>query len=217
MLQEPPESPVREETLPEAPGKPSGLSSFNESYRGVPPWDIGRPQPAFAQLAASENLGEDIVDVGCGTGEHAILFASMGYRALGVDSAPLAIEKARAKASQRGSNAKFIVADALHLESLNRQFDAAVDSALFHVFSDRDREAYVDSLRAVLRPGGRYYMLCFSNKEPVGWGGPRRVFKREILKSFSDGWRVNYVRPAKIETAFHEKGGEGWFSKVTKA
>jgi len=193
------------------------MSFFNEAYRGVPPWDIGRPQPVFARLAVDEDLGNDIIDVGCGTGEHAILFASRGYRVLGVDSAPLAVEKAKAKASQRGSKAEFLVADALHLANLHRQFDVAIDSGLFHVFSDSDREAYVGSLRAILRPRGRYYMLCFSDKEPVGWGGPRRIFKREILRSFSDGWNVDYVRPAKFASAYHERGGEAWFSKVTKA
>ena len=192
------------------------MSFFNEAYRGIPPWDIGRPQPVFAKLATDEDLGEEVIDVGCGTGEHAVLFASRGYRVLGVDSAPLAIEKARAKASQRGSKAEFAVADALHLDRLRRRFDSAIDSGLFHVFSDSDRAAYVRSLGAVLRPHGRYYMLCFSDREPVDWGGPRRVFKEEILKSFSDGWRVDYVRPAKFESAFHGRGGEAWFSKVTK-
>jgi ubiquinone/menaquinone biosynthesis C-methylase UbiE len=192
------------------------MSFFNDSYRGVPPWDIGRPQSVFARLAANEDLGNDVIDVGCGTGEHAILFASRGYMVLGVDSAPLAIEKARAKASQRGSKAEFLVADALRLSELGRQFDTAIDSGLFHVFSDRDREVYVEGLRSVLRPRGRFYMLCFSEKEPIGWGGPRRIFKHEILKSFSKGWHVNYVHPAKFESAFHERGGEAWFSKVTR-
>jgi ubiquinone/menaquinone biosynthesis C-methylase UbiE len=169
----------------------------------------------FARLAVSEDLGNEIIDIGCGTGEHAMLFASSGYKVLGVDSAPLAIEKARIKASQRSSTAKFVVADALHLAELHRQFDVAIDSGLFHVFSDRERVTYVESLRAVLRPRGRYYMLCFSDKEPVGWGGPRRVFKREILRSFSDGWHVDYVRPAKFKSA-HGIGGEAWFSKITK-
>lgn len=146
-----------------------------------------------------------------------MLFASRGYRVLGIDSAPLAIEKARAKASQRESKVEFLVADALRLHELRRQFDVAIDSGLFHVFSDRERVSYVESLKSVLRPGGRYYMLCFSDKEPVGWGGPRRIFEHEIQDTFSHGWRVNYVRPARFESAFHERGGRAWFSKVTKA
>ena len=170
----------------------------------------------FTKLVASEDLGEEVIDVGCGTGENTMLFAASGYKALGVDSAPLAIEKARAKASQRGSKAEFVLADALHLAELHRQFDVAIDSGLFHVFSNRERATYVESLGDVLRPGGRYYMLCFSDREPVGWGGPRRVFRHEILTSFSDGWHVDYVRPARFESAFRERGGEAWFTKVTR-
>lgn len=192
------------------------MSFFNEAYQGVPPWDIGRPQKEFVKLAESGQVDGDVIDVGCGTGENAMLFAARGNRVLGVDSAPIAIEKARAKASQRVSKAEFIVADALHLGELHRRFDVAIDSGLFHVFSDRDRAMFVESIGAVLRPKGSYYMLCFSDREPKGWGGPRRVSKVEILQSFSRGWRVNYVRPARFESAFHERGGGAWFSKVTK-
>ena len=192
------------------------MSFFNESYRGVPPWDIGRPQHEFAKLAESGEVAGDVLDVGCGTGEHAILFATRGNRVLGVDSAPLAIERARAKGSQRGSKAEFAVADALHLARLGRSFDVAIDCGLFHTFSDGEREAFVESLRSVLRPKGKYYMLCFSDQEPVSWGGPRRVSRREILRCFSEGWRVNYIHPARIETSFHDRGGKGWFAKITK-
>jgi 2-polyprenyl-3-methyl-5-hydroxy-6-metoxy-1,4-benzoquinol methylase len=132
------------------------LSSFNEAYQGVPPWDIGRPQREFVKLAESGEVDGDVIDVGCGTGENAMLFASKGNRVLGVDSAPLAIEKAREKASRRGSKAGFTVVDALGLTELHRQFDVVIDSGLFHVFSDSDRVKFVENIRIVLRPEGRY-------------------------------------------------------------
>jgi ubiquinone/menaquinone biosynthesis C-methylase UbiE len=191
------------------------LSFFNESYRGFPPWDIGRPQKEFVTLSDKGEVNGDVIDVGCGTGEHAIFFATRGHRVLGVDSAPLAIEKARAKATQRGSKAEFKVADALHLDLLGRQFDTAIDSGLFHVFSDSERPVYRESLASVLRPDGRYFMLVFSDKEP-DWGGPRRISKQEILDTFSVGWRVEFVRRAKFEDAFHGKGGEAWLSGLTR-
>lgn len=190
---------------------------FNDAYRGVPPWDIGRPQPEFLKLAESGEAAGGVIDVGCGTGEHAILFASHGYDSLGVDAAPLAIERAREKASQRGSKALFVVADALNLGVLRRRFGSVIDSGLFHVFADEERERYVASLESVIEPGGRYYMLCFSDREPADWGGPRRVTKEEIRSAFSEGWRVESIRRAEFASIYHDRGGgKAWFSTIAK-
>ena len=52
-----------------------------------------------------------------------------------------------------------------------------IDSGLFHVFSNEDRQRYVEGLASVLRPGGKLFLLCFSDEEP-GTQGPRRVSKK---------------------------------------
>jgi len=156
-----------------------------------------------------------VIDLGCGTGEHSILFASKGHAVLGVDLAPRAIRKAEAKAAKRNSLARFKVADATNLQTLGRSFDMALDCGLFHVFPDRERAEYVESLLSVMRPGGEYYMLCFSDREP-DWGGPRRVKKQEILDSFSSGWRVESVRRAWLEAQLEGEGAEAWFCRILK-
>src|SRR5690242_3048363 len=132
---------------------------FNTSYSGQAPWDIGRPQPAFLRLADAGRLKGRVLDVGCGTGEHALMAAERGLPALGVDSASAAIAIAERKARERGLNARFLVWNAVQLESLGEQFDTVLDSGLFHVFDDDDRVDYVGSLRAALTPDGRYHML----------------------------------------------------------
>jgi ubiquinone/menaquinone biosynthesis C-methylase UbiE len=188
---------------------------FNESYRGTPPWDVGHPQAEFVKLANDGNIRERVLDVGCGTGENAIFFAGLGLEVCGVDGAPLAIEKAKRKASERGSRASFVVGDALHLEKLNQRFDTITDSGLFHVFSDDERVLFAKSLRSALNRGGTYFMLCFSDKEPAGWGGPRRVSEEEIRMTFRDGWRVDWIREARFESTFHSDGGYAWLSSIT--
>jgi SAM-dependent methyltransferase len=144
-----------------------------------------------------------------------MLFASRGHRVLGVDFAPRAIEKARAKAAERHSTAEFMVADALTLQSLGKTFDIALDSGLFHVFSDHERVDYVKALGAVLRPRGRYYMLCFSEREP-DWGGPRRIRKEEIVECFSSGWNVESIRPSRFESFDDGGEAEAWFCEISR-
>jgi len=92
------------------------------------PWDIGRPQPAFVRLADEGRLTARLLDAGCGTGENALLAASRGADVTGIDVAPTAIARARAKASERGLTARFEVADALDLGRLSLTVDTVIDS-----------------------------------------------------------------------------------------
>ena len=188
---------------------------FNESYIGTPPWDIGRPQPEFVRVAQEGGISGAVLDIGCGTGENAIFFAGIVPEVWGIDSAPLAIQKARKKALERNVSVKFDVGDALQLEGLKRKFDTITDCGLFHIFSDQERRLFVNSLRAGLSDAGTYFMLCFSDKEPTDWGGPRRVSKGEITDTFRR-WKVNYIREARIYTTFHDEGGRGWLASVTR-
>ena len=170
-------------------------AEWDSAYQDhLPPWDIGPPQPAFARLADSGLLAGRVLDAGCGTGEHALLAAAHGAEAMGVDVSARAIGKARGKAAERGLTARFEVADALHLERLGESFDTITDSGLFHVFDDADRARYVTSLATVIEPGGTYYMMCFSDRQPGVWG-PRRVRREEIRLAFSDGWAVESLTP----------------------
>ncbi len=189
---------------------------FNDDYRGSPPWDTGRPQPEFVNLGEDEVRGS-VIDVGCGTGEHSILFASRGHRTLGVDTAPLAIERAKAKTRDRNSTAEFEIADALELASLGRSFDTGIDSGLFHNLSDTERPLYARSLGSVIKSGGRMFILSFSDREPLGWGGPRRVSEREIRETFAQGWHVNYIRPAIFEITIHGGKAQAIFCSLTRS
>ena len=190
-------------------------AAFNESYRGSPPWDIGHPQVEFVRLAEEGAIKGRVLDVGCGTGENAMLFAGLGLEVWGVDAAPLAIEKAKRKATDRGARVAFEVRDALRLGEVQEKFDTITDSGLFHVFPDRQRVIFAQGLHSALITGGTYFMLCFSDEEPTGWGGPRRVSKEEIRTTFREGWRVDWIRAARFESKFHDDGGRAWLSSIT--
>ena len=98
-----------------------------------------------------------------------------------------------------------------------------IDSGLFHVFNDEDRRRYVEGLATVLKPGGRLFLLCFSDEEP-GTQGPRRVSRKEIARRLRRGLEhrvhraVRYeVRPDLKDFTFSEGGPKAWFVVVKKA
>lgn len=191
------------------------MLGFDAAYSGTPPWDIGRPQRAFHELAEAGAIRGRVLDVGCGTGEQALMAAGLGLEAIGVDLAPTAIGIARDKARDRGLQARFVVADALDLATLGERFDTVLDCGLFHIFADAERPLFVASLAAVTRPGGRYHLLCFSDRHP-GQFGPRRVRQDEIRSSFADGWRVDSIEPAILEITVNPAGAAGWLAAITR-
>jgi ubiquinone/menaquinone biosynthesis C-methylase UbiE len=174
------------------------LPDWDEVYRGTPPWDIGRPQPAFEALVNDGEIRPGrALDVGCGTGENAILLAKSGCTVTGIDLALDAISLAKAKAAERHVAAIFVAGNALELDRHFGEgaFDTVIDSGLFHVLTDEERPVYVRQVQRVLKPGGRYFMMCFSDKEPAGYG-PRRVSRREIEASFAPPFRIDYIKDA---------------------
>ena len=67
---------------------------FDAMYAGQPPWDIGRPQAAFAALGDAGLIHGRVLDVGCGTGEHVLMCADLGLDATGADLAQVALRAA---------------------------------------------------------------------------------------------------------------------------
>jgi cyclopropane fatty-acyl-phospholipid synthase-like methyltransferase len=195
--------------------------AFESFYAGKAPWDIGKPQAAF--VAAADRVAGPVLDAGCGTGDTALFFAARGLRVTGIDFVEEAIRRARAKAAQRGLAVDFRVQDALTLADTGERFASVIDSGLFHVFSDDDRRRYVRTLSQVLQPGGRLFLMCFSDEEP-GTEGPRRVSRQELDDAFADGWEVESVQPVRVEVnpefkamRFSEGGPRAWFAVIRRS
>ena len=201
--------------MSEQPGGRNLVAEFEAAYETTPPWDIGAPQPAFAILAANGRLRGRVLDVGCGTGEHALMAVEAGCEAVGIDIASTAIRLAEAKAAERSASARFVVGDARNLQVLGEQFDVVLDCGLFHLFDDEDRAPFVASLAGAVRVGGHYYMLCFSEDEPGGWG-PRRVTQSEIRDAFEHGWSVEAIEPTEIHVTVRAEPARSWFAAIAR-
>jgi cyclopropane fatty-acyl-phospholipid synthase-like methyltransferase len=195
-------------------------ATFENLYAGPAPWDIGKPQGRF--VAVADQVTSPVLDAGCGTGEHALFFAARGYRVVGIDFVEEAIRRARRKAAERGLTVEFLVKDATRLGDWGERFASVIDCGLFHVFSDEDRRRYVQGLARVLEPGGRLFLMCFSDEEP-GTEGPRRVSRQELYDAFADGWEVESMQPVQIEVnpaftevTFSEGGPKAWFAMIRR-
>ncbi len=194
---------------------------FQSMYAGQAPWDIGKPQPAF--VAVADQITGSVLDAGCGTGDHALFFAGRGCRVTGIDFVEEAITRATKKAEGRNLSVTFLVKDALDLKGWSERFGTVIDSGLFHVFSDPDRQRYVEGLASVVKPGGKLFLMCFSDEEP-GTQGPRRVSKQELQDAFAHGWVIESIEPTRFQVVpdlkdmqFSEGGPRAWFAVVRRA
>lgn len=170
---------------------------FDEAYHARPPWDIDGPQPEFARLLEQRLIGTRVLDVGCGTGENALFFAAGGLDVTGLDASSVAITRAQTKANQRRLAARFIHGDALTLADLGETFDTVTDSGLLHIFGDTDMRRVTEGVHTVLRPGGRYWLMCFS--EHATAPGPRRLTQQRIRELFQSGWHIHNIKAAQFE------------------
>ncbi len=196
-------------------------ATFETLYASQAPWDIGKPHKAFIDVA--DSISGSVLDAGCGTGDTALFLASRGHKVTGIDFLEEPIRRAKLKAAERGLNVTFLVKDAMTVKDWTERFDNVIDSGLFHVFSDEDRKRYAEGLATVMKPGGRLYLMCFSDEEP-GTQGPRRVSKKDLHAAFAQGWDIESIEPTRVETrpdlkefTFSEGGPKAWFAVIRRA
>lgn len=110
------------------------------------------------------NPARRALDLGCGSGRHAIALAKRGYKDIvGVDLSPTLLAQARQLAARDGAQIEFIERDMRNLEGLG-VFDLVIN--LFTSFgyfeSDEENESVVQAVSSVLRSGS-YFVLDFLN------------------------------------------------------
>jgi cyclopropane fatty-acyl-phospholipid synthase-like methyltransferase len=79
-------------------------------------------------------------------------------------------------------------------------YDTVLDAAVFHFFSNENRQLYMKNLEYLIKPGGLYIQLCYSEKETFD-KGPRRLTKTELNELFSSkhGWTIESIQDSVYE------------------
>ncbi|MDZ4169193.1 MAG: methyltransferase domain-containing protein [Coriobacteriia bacterium] len=140
-----------------------------------------------------------VLDLGCGTGGHAIPLALRGFAVVGVDRAPAMVEQAWAKGTEVGVSARFVEGDVRTFE-LGETFDAVISmfAVVSYQLTDDDLAAMFATARRHLREGG---VFVFD-----GWHGPAVIAQQPSVASktvsLPDGGTIaRTARPGHDESA----------------
>ena len=167
------------------------------AYRlGLTPWEkAGRDAAVqFNALLDREQQGSPpygrALDIGCGTGDHALNLARRGWDVTAVDFVPRALDTARAKTAEAGVYVQYVKADVTDMaEEVGGDFALLLDVGCFHGLKAQQRPAYVQQIQTVSRPGTTLLMLAFQpgRRPPVPL--PRGASRQELEQTFV-GWDV---------------------------
>lgn len=113
----------------------------------------------FAGLA-----GQQVLEVGCGTGVDLVRFAEGGARVTGIDLAESAIALARQNFAQRGLHARLLVGDGERLPFAQNRFDYVFAHGVVQYTADGRR--VVEEVQRVLRPGGQAVFQVYNR---ISW------------------------------------------------
>jgi len=99
----------------------------------------------------------NILDAGCGTGNHSIILTKRGYNMVGVDKSQTMINNAQNFASELNVDIDFVQSDLRNLK-LGKKFNACISmfAVLSYMISDTDVNNYLKSIRQHLLPGSLF-------------------------------------------------------------
>jgi ubiquinone/menaquinone biosynthesis C-methylase UbiE len=135
---------------------------------------FGRDKAIREQLRelAAPAPGENVLDVGCGTGMLAIpIKPRVGAGEVhGIDASPEMIQVAQQKSAKDGPAVEFRVALIEAIPFPDATFDLVTSSLMLHHLPDDLKAKGFLEIRRVLKPGGRFMAVDFAahNHSPLG-------------------------------------------------
>jgi cyclopropane fatty-acyl-phospholipid synthase-like methyltransferase len=131
------------------------------------------------------------LDLGTGPGTQAMQLARRGFDVTAADISEAAIRLASEKAAAQGLAITWQQDDILSTR-LSGLFDLIFDRGCFHVLPPERRSDYVSTVAGLLKPGGYFFLKCFSSRQP-GTEGPHRLTPEQIRQVFGGQLQVDAI------------------------
>ncbi len=156
------------------------------------PWELGKPRPVLVDLIMSGEVIPEgkALDICCGLGTNTIYLAQAGLQTTGFDISKSAIAQARRKARDAGVDIRFCVGTALDLPFETDEFDFVFDMGCFHHILPQDRETFIQGILRVVRKGGHYFMVCFSDQNGPAWN---HFSDEDVINIFSPHFGIKSI------------------------
>lgn len=158
---------------------------MDQIYSSMPldkiPWNIEHPPDILINLVETKTIQPcKIIDLGCGAGNYIIYLATKGFDSTGLDISKHAIRIAQDATLSKGVKCNFIVGNLISFDfKISGLFDCAFDWEVLHHIFPEDREKYVSNVAKLLKSGGQYISVCFSEDSPQ-FGGEGKYRKTPI-------------------------------------
>ncbi len=143
--------------------------NYGETY-DKEPFTAGTLQECeFIDRELGRDTSKRILDIGCGTGRHALELAKRGYQVTGADLSADQLKRAQQKAEESGVSVTFMRADARSLP-YEGEFDAVLiicEGAFPLMETDRENFAILKQARKALAKGGKLILTTLNGLYPI--------------------------------------------------
>jgi 2-polyprenyl-3-methyl-5-hydroxy-6-metoxy-1,4-benzoquinol methylase len=179
------------------------------------PWHREPPALLERAVAARTERGRAL-DLGCGTGVHAVWLAQQGFDVVAIDFVAAAIAAARERAEGAGVEVELHEGDVVDYDA-PAPFDVVLDSGCLHHLPKAKVAAYRRRLDGWLAPGGDLVLVHFAHRPriPIPMG-PNRLTQDQAVALFAPlelraSDEISFEVPLPMGTM---RAGVYWFSRA---
>ena len=162
---------------------------------------FGPPSEELVALLPRLPVGAEVLDLGCGDGRNALVFAAAGFHVRALDKSRAGIERLRSRALRRGLAIVSEIRD-LTDYSPDGSFDLVITHGVLHLLEPGPCERLLGDVRAATRRGGWNVHVVFTDRLPQPddlAAFVHRPFREGELRERYVGWEIELFRSYTLE------------------